>query len=322
MQEKEDHITRCLKYLNNEYTKEQRITFEIDLLLEQDLALAYKKYKQIWLDYPTCYSELQPYALEDKVGMKQKYYSVFVLKVLCAFLFSACCFLVVSGNDLLGSFTSESYSYVNNSSDRKLINLVDGSLVTLNANSSIDFTIYDNLREVKLQGEAYFEVSKNSNKEFQVKGKGFTVRVLGTCFSVNNSGDIKTVSLLSGKLLTHIDNGDILYLNPDEKLFIDIINMEVSREKFSAKKELSWKDNHLIFTREPIKRAMPRIENYYGVKFSYSDVAFGDLPLTGEFKNHSLQEFIKTFEFITNTQIIFTNSIYTIKPNADRLSVN
>ena len=116
---------------------------------------------------------------------------------------------------------------------RSDIVLSDGTQITLNAGSSIEFPeSFEGapVREVTLNGEAFFEVAKNPNKPFLIKTEGVTTKVLGTSFNVNSYAfnDHISVTVKTGKVQVQSTskNGQVntVYLLPNEKA-------EYSREK-------------------------------------------------------------------------------------------
>ena len=89
------------------------------------------------------------------------------------------------------------------------IQLPDGSKVTLNRHSQLSYPeTFNKERIVKLNGEAYFEVSKNPKKPFRVKANGVTIRVLGTHFNVTIQ--IKSEQLRNYKLNARFKQNETL----------------------------------------------------------------------------------------------------------------
>ena len=84
------------------------------------------------------------------------------------------------------------------------VTLPDGSKVWLNATSSIKFpgVFKSNIREVELNGEAYFEIAKNSAMPFRVKSNGAQIEVIGTHFNVKAYGNEKLMktTLVEGSI--------------------------------------------------------------------------------------------------------------------------
>ncbi|NCB19017.1 MAG: hypothetical protein EOM61_05305 [Bacteroidia bacterium] len=94
--------------------------------------------------------------------------------------------------------------------------LADGTTVYIAGESGISYHNDYNAdsRKVTLSGEAFFEVTPNSNSPFTVQARGFTITVVGTSFSVDNlSGRKSGVLVESGKILVRLDkSGDELFL--------------------------------------------------------------------------------------------------------------
>ena len=85
-------------------------------------------------------------------------------------------------------------SVVTKNGNRTKIVLPDGSQVWLNAGSNLDYnnsTFNQELREVSLNGEAYFDVTKNPDKPFIIHTKKMDIKVLGTVFNVRSYSDEK-----------------------------------------------------------------------------------------------------------------------------------
>ena len=106
----------------------------------------------------------------------------------------------------------------------KTITLIDGTKVSVGPKSVLRYpSVFNNSeRNVSLDGEAYFEVSKNPHKPFKVNTGDLTVNVLGTHFNVNASRNqiLTTVSLLEGKVEVNLnsDKDDAYVLKPGQEL--------------------------------------------------------------------------------------------------------
>lgn len=110
---------------------------------------------------------------------------------------------------------------------RTKMHLPDGTAVWLNAGSKLSYSQgfgIDN-RDVRLEGESYFEVSRNENLPFCVKTKEVKVRVLGTKFNFRNYQDDNeaVVNLLEGKvsLMNGLRKMSEQYLAPGECMTLD-----------------------------------------------------------------------------------------------------
>jgi transmembrane sensor len=179
------------------------------------------------------------------------------------------------------------------------IKLPDGSKVWLNAASSLRFpTVFNgSKRQVELNGEAYFEVSPDKSKIFEVNTRNQVVQVLGTHFNINAYSDEPTVNttLLEGSVrVSDLRTNISQLLKPGEQSQlseqIDVINLKDTNEA------VAWKAGYFQFDEADIKTVMRQIERWYDVSVVYE----GDLPnyrFGGEIeRNLSLLQVLKVLE--------------------------
>jgi transmembrane sensor len=179
------------------------------------------------------------------------------------------------------------------------IKLPDGSKVWLNAASSLRFpTVFNgSKRQVELKGEAYFEVSPDKSKIFEVNTRNQVVQVLGTHFNINAYLDEPTVNttLLEGSVrVSDLRTNISQLLKPGEQSQlseqIEVINLKNTSEA------VAWKEGYFQFDEADIKTVMRQIERWYDVSVVYE----GDLPnyrFGGEIeRNLSLLQVLKVLE--------------------------
>lgn len=184
--------------------------------------------------------------------------------------------------------------------------LPDGTKVWLNANSSLtcaaDFD--QKRRAVTLDGEAFFEVAKNTGKPFVVEtGTGCSVEVLGTTFNISAYRDDNVVSttLLSGlvKLNWKASDGSTQSRNirPSEKAEYEKEKQELTVGAVNPELSTSWKQGELVFRQEPMAKALKTLSRHYNVTFDVKDPAVMKSLLTARFSNEQLpqvMEYLKT----------------------------
>ncbi|MDP2413518.1 FecR family protein [Daejeonella sp.] len=179
------------------------------------------------------------------------------------------------------------------------IKLPDGSKVWLNAASSLRFpTVFNgSKRQVELKGEAYFEVSPDKSKIFEVNTRNQVVQVLGTHFNINAYLDEPTVNttLLEGSVrVSDLRTNISQLLKPGEQSQlseqIEVINLKNTNEA------VAWKEGYFQFDDADIKTVMRQIERWYDVSVVYE----GDVPnyrFGGEIeRNLSLLQVLKVLE--------------------------
>lgn len=318
MSEQEICKHRCIQYLTREYTEEERITFEIDLLFNEELKKSYDNYSLLWKAYPTnkeIWKKSKQEQKQEKIS--KKLFSTKKIQIACVFLVLISCFemaylLISSVKDPLNS---EYQIYSNAPGVRKKIMLEDGSVVILNGKSRLQYTQNDSTRLAWLEGEGYFDIVKNVHKKFIVKHEDLAIEVVGTQFSVNTIEQQKKITLLSGKVLAKIGNGEQLYLKPNEQLIWDPTLGEIKRFKTNVDQQISWRDEKLIFNNTPLSQALIQINQFYGVTFIVKDLYLAQNCITGVFDHTTLDEFIEVLAFIANCTITLNNNNYLIEPH-------
>jgi len=179
------------------------------------------------------------------------------------------------------------------------VRLPDGSKVWLNAASSLRFPtkFTGSKRKVELQGEAYFEVSHDDTKIFEVNTRNQTVQVLGTHFNINAYEDEPSVNttLLEGIVrISDMRTNISQLLKPGEQSQlseqIEVINLKNTNEA------VAWKDGYFQFDDADIKTVMRQIERWYDVSVVYE----GNIPayrFRGEIERSlSLLQLLKVLE--------------------------
>ncbi|MDL2255289.1 FecR domain-containing protein [Parabacteroides sp. OttesenSCG-928-G06] len=134
--------------------------------------------------------------------------------------------------------------------DRSKVVLPDGSTVWINACSrlSYDNTFGKQNRKVSIEGEAFFEVKKDTEKPFLVETDKFTYRVTGTSFNVYSYEQEKesSIALLEGGVLIEYDNKQI-NLYPGEIITYDRTTENMKRENTDVNQLISWRYGEFVF---------------------------------------------------------------------------
>lgn len=178
------------------------------------------------------------------------------------------------------------------------IHLPDGSKVILNSRSSITYpeVFNDSIRQVKVEGEVFFEVVHNENRPFFVHAGELTSKVLGTSFNVRYrpEDNINTIALVTGKVQVSLgeqpDQTQNYILAPGELMKLNPLKKTLTKQKFDVEKETGWKDNIIYFTDADYKEVFETLENWYGVDINFvcktPEVAWN---LTAKFENENLE---------------------------------
>lgn len=188
------------------------------------------------------------------------------------------------------------------------IKLPDGTDVILNSNSSLSYK-EENVRSVKLKGEAFFKVAKkiSAKSKFWVQTKDLEVQVYGTEFNVNSRNKKTQVFLQEGAIELHLKNGNEKKMIPGDFISYSYASNSILAEKRPLRPELeiSWKDGSLIFDRSTLKSAMSKIEDTYGLTAIFEDVSIENILLTGAVPTKNIDICIKTIE--KSARVTITN---------------
>ena len=198
------------------------------------------------------------------------------------------------------------------------ITLVDGTNVWLNARTSLSYPVKfgKNNRQVVLDGEAYFDVTKDKSKPFIVQTDNYNVEVLGTQFDVNaysETGEFET-TLMSGsvKVASASDSTQKITLKPNNKVFLQDGKLHVTA--VDDYNPYRWKEGLICFKNETFTSIMKDFEKYYGLTIQVKNKNVFKYVYTGKFRQTDgidyalrvLQKDIKfTYQRDDENQIIY-----------------
>lgn len=175
------------------------------------------------------------------------------------------------------------------SGQRVNMQLPDGTNVWLNARSVISYPVSFGRQErvVKLNGEAYFEVTENKKVPFIVKTGRGEVEVLGTDFNVeayNDRDDFET-TLIKGSVIVRsaADEQEMVVLTPDHKAVLKHGRFNV--EKVDDYTSYRWIEGLICFNNEPFESIMEEFEKYYGVTVEVENSKVRKHTYTGKFRH-------------------------------------
>ncbi len=186
---------------------------------------------------------------------------------------------------------------------RSKVSLSDGSVVWLNAGSSLSYNkdFSDKFREVYLKGEAYFEVTPDSLKPFVVKSESLNVKVLGTTFNVRTYEDenLVNVVLRTGRVDVSLNgsNQKVIELQPNEKLSYNKVNEELEKIPVNADDVCEWVNGKMKFTKVPFGILAKDLERRYNVKIVIESKSLREEAFTGSFTSeHTIYDVLREID--------------------------
>lgn len=190
-----------------------------------------------------------------------------------------------------------------------VITLSDGTVVNMNAGSSLKYPVQfikGHNREVVLEGEAFFEVTKDKKHPFIVKTRGVDVKVLGTKFNVSSykeEADINTV-LVEGSvsLSSVVAPNEKEMLVPGEKGTWNIQKNGIAVEKVDTRIYTEWMTGELVFRKATFREIIIRLERTYNVTIENNKKELLDKKFNASFNKNieSIDKVLQTMSEIQN----------------------
>ncbi|MDR2284067.1 MAG: FecR domain-containing protein [Sphingobacterium sp.] len=191
------------------------------------------------------------------------------------------------------------------------ISLEDGTRVWLNAGSRLEKINFDGQqRQVKLTGEAYFEVAKDAKRPFSIQTPQQTVTVLGTKFNLKSyTGQKEVLSLVEGSVHTIDKHAQSIVLTAGES--IEIQNGQLNKQDL-RENNLAWKDQIFAFEEENLSEILDKVSKWYNVPVD----AIPDSGRRYSGKIHTqakLQEVLDMLSLVSQKKIILDKNRIALK---------
>ncbi len=196
--------------------------------------------------------------------------------------------------------------------DRERILLPDGSVVTLNSRSSIAYPIRfaDNLRSVRVEGEAFFEVKPDVSKPFVLSAGNARIKVLGTSFNVvARTGDpYVEVVVATGKVEVGCGQktpGPVnpVFLDPGEKATLYTSGNQLVKQVNTHPNVMAWKTRVLDFSETRLQDVVTDLEAVYQCEIRLSGSSLNDLTYTAHFDNQSIGFILEVIRLTFNLEL-------------------
>ncbi|WP_439181951.1 FecR family protein [Carboxylicivirga taeanensis] len=183
------------------------------------------------------------------------------------------------------------------------LTLADGSLVTLNAGSSLtvpsDFG--HGSRDVQLVGEAHFNVTKHPKLVFEVHSGQQQVKVLGTIFNIRAYPDeTQIVTTLEEGIVQWQSNGKHITMKPDMQVVFDVSTKNVEKRTVNSKRINQWSVGRYVFEDVVFGEVVDIIERWYNVRVDWQAEDFEGQHFHGVIKkSSSLSETLELLKVMT-----------------------
>ncbi|MCO5237438.1 MAG: FecR domain-containing protein [Chitinophagaceae bacterium] len=181
-------------------------------------------------------------------------------------------------------------------SGRQTILLPDGTRVTLNENSKLDYSsgFNQSSRNVYLTGEAFFDVMHDAQKPFFVHTGKLVTRVLGTAFNIRAyPGDAAVaVTVTRGKVQVQSDSTmkTLGVLSAGDQLIVDKHSSATQYSRVDVEKVLEWNAGNMMFNNAALEEVAIALSNRFNVSFHFQHEELRQCRFTADFSNESLEQ--------------------------------
>ena len=173
--------------------------------------------------------------------------------------------------------------------------LPDSTTGMLNSGSSLSYSLpFNNNRHINLEGEAWFEVTRDEKNPFEIKTGNSTVKVLGTSFNLSAYPveNYVEVVLQKGRVDFKDNKGDKeMTVLPSERLVFE--NGDICKTVTDPAKYNSWTQGKLVFRNDPMSEVARRIERWYNAKVVLNDKELEKYSFRGTFQDDKLEDVLR-----------------------------
>ncbi|MEQ6120203.1 FecR domain-containing protein [Reichenbachiella sp. MALMAid0571] len=199
--------------------------------------------------------------------------------------------------------------------------LPDGTRVFLNSNSRLLYSSQFNeeiIRKVKLKGEAFFMVKRDTLRPFIIESGDLQTQVLGTAFNVRAFDDEDNifVAVEEGKVRLQNkrkdENADFLILEQRDLGVFKKKNQSLKREKLEGSEVFDWRNGVIHFQKANFKEIRQTLEQWYGVSFVIKRNIDSKKDFTGSYANKPLRTVLDGLQFVYDFDYSIKNKTITI----------
>lgn len=213
-----------------------------------------------------------------------------------------------------------------------IINLPDGSKITLNAESKLRYPekFSGRKRQVYLEGEAFFEIAKDPQRQFIVMTPDLAVKVHGTKFNIKSYPEENTVetTLVEGAISLYKTDqkgkliGKEIKMEPNQQIVLykgasinesdetqSVTKLEVPEvikpklmlsRRIDTDRFTSWKDGTLIIKSEPLEKLAITLERRYNVTIHFEEERIKQFRFTGTIENETIEQVLAAIKLASS----------------------
>jgi transmembrane sensor len=241
--------------------------------------------------------------------------------------------LMPSGQSSVRSVTPTYTTVTTRNGQTKSILLEDGTRIVLNGGTTLRFpgNFSGHAREVYLDGEAYFDVSRDSLRPFIIHSPRLSTTVLGTSFSMRSGtcGELPAeIAVATGKVRVDI-NKDVQAVCTAALTYSTATVTAGEKVSFSTgdltglhKRNVNvvgigaWKDHWFYYDQTPLKDILKDLERSYGLHFSIKEPAVLNCTYSTTFRNISTQSILQTLMLMGHVNFSIRDTLIEVRGKA------
>ena len=176
------------------------------------------------------------------------------------------------------------------------LRLADGSLLTLNGDSALDWQFVDGRREVRLyRGEADFQVAHDPARPFIVSAGEARIRVTGTRFDVRLEEGGVDLAVSEGRVLASSEGREPLPVVGGQQVQWRGGALQAP-QALDARQRLSWQRGKLVFRDQPLEHVFAELERSQSARVLFVDEAARAVQVTGVFALNDPEAVLRAVE--------------------------
>ena len=320
-----------LKYLQGNISLEEQYQLTQWMEHDKENEKTFKRVQAYWMDYSQDHSQAKKEVEEmvfgqiEKKQPKKKHVQIsgkLLLKI------AAMLAIVLTSSFWVYHFTNaegeslviiEPIAYIEKSSlaGQKITTVLsDGTKVYLNSNSKliVPERFESDKRRVQLIGEAFFDVTRDESRPFQITTEDFIINVLGTSFNVSAyQGGSNHVAVKEGIVSVKTDPFKSVELNANQMIRIYEDGNVSELTKVNEEYVFGWINQVLAFHDLPIRQVLDKVALWYGVEVTIEKRALPKKLFTASFKNPTLNELLLNVSKVYGFNYEIKDGIVTIR---------
>ncbi len=239
-------------------------------------------------------------------------------------LMAACLVIILSIQFTNRQNKQETQSITLVASEDNRSRLFDGSTVKLNERASVEVKYTEDSRKITLtEGEAFFDVIKDTARPFIVEVNDIQIIAVGTAFNVNFQNELLEVLVSEGKVRLQKTDGQVIQtenlataqehtlLSENQMATLDLQKNQAFAEintisKEETMEEIIWQHGSIQITEEPLSFVVGEFNRLNTTQIVIEDQSILDMQISGSFRSDNIRGFVRLLELAFNVHVEYS----------------